>query len=272
MRLKLPRHAFAPVAILIALSTPVRPSEAETPRIRAVAFDAFVIFNANSIEPEIEKIFPEKGEAFAAAWRARQFDYSFLHSITGEQEDFLKITGDALDYTAEQMHLALTPQTRAELMNAYLNLQPWPDAAAGLKRLREAGIRVILLSNFSPEMLRGNLDHAGMTGLFDAVVNTQTNGSFKPEPRAYALGMSTLRLRNDEIVFAAFGGWDAYGAKHFGYRTYWVNRFHLPQERLGAAPDATSAGMEGLVDFVLGTNADNCSRATPFQWLPLHPG
>lgn len=255
MRFRLPRHAFAPVAILIALSAPVRPSEAETPRFKAVALDAFVIFNANSIEPAIEKAFPGKGEQFAAVWRARQFDYCFLSSIAGDHEDFFKITGDTLDTAAKQMHLALTPQTRAELMNAYLNLQPWPDAAPTLRRLREAGIRVILLSNFTPEMLRSNVDHAGLAPLFDEVVSTEGNGSFKPEPRAYALGMSTLHLRKDEIVFAAFGGWDAYGAKHFGYRTYWVNRFHLPQERFGAAPDASSAGMDGLADFVLGPNS-----------------
>jgi hypothetical protein len=34
-------------------------------------------------------------------------------------------------------------------------------------------------------------------------------------------------------VSAAFGGWDSDGAKSFGYKMYWVNRFHLPMEELG---------------------------------------
>ncbi|HEY8248037.1 MAG TPA: hypothetical protein VIG38_12250 [Hyphomicrobium sp.] len=78
------------------------------------------------------------------------------------------------------------------------------------------------------------------------------NGTYKPDPRAYALGTERLALSKEEIAFAAFGGWDAYGAKSFGYPTYWVNRFSLPPEELGIAPDATSSDISGLLRFVLG--------------------
>ena len=77
----------------------------------------------------------------------------------------------------------------------------------------------------------------------------------KPDPRAYELGMKHLHLKKSEIVFAAFGGWDAYGAKSFGYTTCRVNRLHLPAEGLGMTTDMVSNEMDGLVEFVLG-NAD----------------
>jgi 2-haloacid dehalogenase len=78
------------------------------------------------------------------------------------------------------------------------------------------------------------------------------NGTYKPDARAYELGTKKLKLKKQEIVFAAFGGWDAFGAKSFGYPTYWVNRFNLPAEELGVKADATSNNIQGLVDFVLG--------------------
>ena len=53
------------------------------------------------------------------------------------------------------------------------------------------------------------------------------------------------------FIFAAFGGWDAYGAKKFGYATYWCNRFNVPLEKLGTTPDATAADFAGLLRFVL---------------------
>ena len=53
------------------------------------------------------------------------------------------------------------------------------------------------------------------------------------------------------FVFAAFGGWDAAGAKSFGYLTVWVNRFNQPAEELGARPDAIVTDLDGLLDFVL---------------------
>jgi 2-haloacid dehalogenase len=234
--------------LLVGLAT----SADAAPRFKAVAFDYFVIFNANSVVPVVEKEFPGKGAEFTTAWRARQFDYGFLRSITSRQEDFFKVTEDALVYTAEAMHLPLPPDKRARLLNAYLTLEPWPDTVAALKKLRAAGVRIITIANFSSHMLRANAEHAGIVDLFDELLSTEFNGSYKPEPRAYALGMERLGLKKEEIAFAAFGGWDAYGAKSFGYPTYWVNRFKLPMEKLGLEPDASSNDMAGLLRFVLG--------------------
>ena len=60
-----------------------------------------------------------------------------------------------------------------------------------------------------------------------------------------------VRLAKHEILFAAFGGWDAAGAKAFGYPTVWVNRFNQPLEQLGVGPDETFTDLKGLLEFVL---------------------
>jgi 2-haloacid dehalogenase len=131
-------------------------------------------------------------------------------------------------------------------------LKPWPDAADGLRKLKAAGVRIITISVFSGAMLRANAEHAGIAGLFDELLSTEVNQTYKPDPRAYALGMERLHLKKDEIAFAAFGAWDAYGAKSFGYPTFWVNRFSVPAEELGVKADGTSTNIQGLLDFVLG--------------------
>jgi 2-haloacid dehalogenase len=223
-----------------------------TPRFKAVAFDYFVIFDANSVIPEVEKIFPGKGAEFTRMWRSKQFEYGYLRSITARHEDFFKVTEDALVYTAEAMKLDLPAEARKKLLNAYLTLKPWPDAADALRKLRASGVRIITIANFSGKMLRANAEAAGMTELFDELLSTEVNSTYKPDPRAYALGMERLKLKKEEIVFAAFGGWDAYGAKTFGYPTYWVNRFNLPVEELGIKADETSNNLEGLLKYVLG--------------------
>jgi 2-haloacid dehalogenase len=58
-------------------------------------------------------------------------------------------------------------------------------------------------------------------------------------------------LSPEEILFPAFAGGDAAGAKLFGYPTFWVNRRGQPAEALGAMADGTGAGMADLVRFVL---------------------
>jgi 2-haloacid dehalogenase len=224
----------------------------EAPHFKAVAFDYFVLFDASSVTPEVEKVFPGKGAEFTKIWRSKMFEYGFLRSITQREDDFFKVTGDALVYTAKAMNLDLTADKKQQLLNAYLHLKPWPDTIAALRKLKASGVRIITIANFSPMMLKANADAAGISDLFDELLSTQVNGSYKPEPRAYELGMQRLHLKKGDILFAAFGGWDAYGAKNFGYTTYWVNRFNLPAEELGMQADRTSNDMQGLLEFVLG--------------------
>ena len=92
--------------LLLCLCAPAQGRADRKPRFKAVAFDYFVIFDANSVIPEVEKVFPGKGAEFTKAWRSKQFEYGYLRSITNAHEDFFKVTGDALDYTAEVMNLS----------------------------------------------------------------------------------------------------------------------------------------------------------------------
>ncbi|HEY8006844.1 MAG TPA: haloacid dehalogenase type II [Methylocella sp.] len=252
------RNIFALCCLLLVINHG-HTEELSMPRFKAIAFDYFVIFDANSIIPSIEKVFPGKGADFAKMWRTKQFEYSFLRSITNRHADFFKVTEDALVYTAEAMKLDLGSEARRELLDAYLRLKPWPDAVDALRRLKASGIKIITISNFSQEMLRANADRAGITALFDELLSTEVNVTYKPEPNAYKFGMQRLNLKKEDILFAAFGGWDAYGAKTFGYTTYWVNRFNLPLDKLGVQADQSSNNMEGLLNFVLG----NAGSSTP---------
>jgi len=217
----------------------------------AVAFDYLVLFDPDSVRSAVEQIAPGRSREFTNLWRTRQFEYSWLRSITGRYVDFFVITSDALRYTAHATHVELTAAQRDQLLDAHLRLTPWPDTADTLRRLRAAGVRVITIANFSPTMLRTNAERAGLTPLFDDLISTDANHTYKPDPRAYQLGVDRLKLDKRDIVFAAFGGWDAAGAKSFGYPTVWVNRLGQPIEELDVQPDRTVTDLNGLLDVVL---------------------
>jgi len=220
-------------------------------RDAAVAFDYLVLFDPDSVVSAVDGVAPGKGREFTNLWRTRQFEYSWLRAISGRYVDFSAITSDALRYTANAMHVELTAAQKDLLLGAYSRLTPWPDTANALRRLRAADVRVITLANFSPTMLRENAERAGLTPLFDALVSTDSNHTYKPDPRAYQLGVDRLKLDRRDILFAAFGGWDAAGAKSFGYPTVWVNRLKQPLEELDVSPDRTVIDLNGLLDFVL---------------------
>ena len=99
-------------------------------------------------------------------------------------------------------------------------------------------------------MLDSAIKSSGLEGIFEPSLSTDSVRVYKPDPRAYQMGIDAFNLRREQILFAAFGGWDAAGAKLFGYPTFWVNRLNLPMEELGVAPDATGQNLTDLVDFV----------------------
>jgi 2-haloacid dehalogenase len=244
------------IAVAIAIGTLPKPETLPVdapPRFAAVAFDYFVLFNPDSVVSAAELVVPGQGRVFTDMWRTRQFEYCWLRSITNRYVDFASVTDDALTYAGHAMHVALTSSQRHALLDAYLHMTPWPDTPSALARLRASGVRIITIANFSPPMLRSNAEHAGLLPLFDALVSTDANHSYKPDPRAYQLGVDRLALSKERIVFAAFGGWDAAGAKSYGYPTVWVNRFQQAPEELGIRPDRIVSDLKGLVDFVLDT-------------------
>lgn len=218
---------------------------------KAIAFDAFPIFDPRPIFKLAETLFPGKGAELSNAWRTRQFEYQWLRALGGRYADFWQTTEEALVFASKTLQLDLTADKRDQLMQAYLQLNAWPDVPIALKRLKDAGIRLAFLSNMTRTMLDANMRHAGLDGLFEHVLSTDQVRSYKPGPKAYEMGVKALGLKREEIVFAAFAGWDVAGAKWYGYPTFWVNRLGSAPEELGVTANAASPGLEDLVRFVL---------------------
>jgi 2-haloacid dehalogenase len=64
------------------------------------------------------------------------------------------------------------------------------------------------------------------------------------------MAIEAFALEMEQILFVAFAGWDAAGAKSFGYTTFWANRWDSPAERLGSTPDGVGRSLDDLVVFV----------------------
>jgi len=227
---------------------------AKKSQIKAIAFDGFPIFDPRPIFSLAETLFPGKGKDLSQAWRTRQFEYQWLRALSGQYVDFWQATEDGLLFAVKQLKLEPSQEKIERLMNAYLNLKPWPDVIPALKSLRSSNIRLAFLSNLTPNILATNMRKSGIEDYFEHAISTDRIHTYKPDPRAYQLGVDTLKLKREEIAFAAFAGWDAAGAKWFGYPTFWVNRAGFDAENLGITPDGTGKGMAHLVQFIKSHN------------------
>ncbi len=216
---------------------------------RAIAFDGFPIFDPRPVFSLTEELFPGRGNELSALWRSRQFEYTWLRTLTGRYADFPSVTRDALLFATKSLKLELKPDQQERLLGSYFQLKAWPDVLPAVRQLREAGIKLGFLSNFSGEMLAANITNSGLDGYFDELLSTDRVRAFKPDPRAYQMGIDVFKLKRDQLVFAAFAGWDAAGAKSFGYPTFWVNRQNAIEEELDSHPDG-SGTLSDLVKFV----------------------
>ena len=78
-------------AMEIPGSASVPPARGLSNRYAAVAFDYFVLFNPDSVVSVAERVVPGKGRALVDIWRNRQFEYSWLRSITQRYVDFSRL-------------------------------------------------------------------------------------------------------------------------------------------------------------------------------------
>jgi 2-haloacid dehalogenase len=214
--------------------------------IEAIAFDAFPIFDPRPVLALADQYAPRLSDE----WRTRQFEYSWLRVAAQKYADFEHVTRDALVFAAKKVKVELSASQRDMLVNAYFKLKPWPEVAAAMKALRRGGYRLAFLSNFTAAMLDGCIRASELRDVFEQVISADDAKSYKPDPRAYQLACDRLKLKREQILFVAFAGWDAAGAKLFGLPTFWVNRLEQPVEELGACPDATGKSLSDLVKYL----------------------
>jgi 2-haloacid dehalogenase len=203
---------------------------------QAIVFDAYgTLFDVHSVAARAESLAPGHGAVLSQLWRTKQLEYTWLQSLMETREDFAAVTRMALDYALSALVLPLDNAGREALSAAYLELDAFPDARSTLERL--APRPRWILSNGTREMLDPLIERAGLGAVLDGVISVDEAGIYKPSPRVYQLAVDRLGLPASSIGFVTANGWDAAGAKTFGFTTYWINRGGTPIERHGPAPD-----------------------------------
>lgn len=131
------------------------------------------------------------------------------------------------------------------LTRAWHTIRPWPDAVAGLRRLKSRYI-IGPLSNGNVALL---VDMAEAGGLpWDVIPGSDIFRHYKPDPEVYLGACDLLALEPDQVMMAAAHGSDLAAAQRCGLRTAFIPR---PGEYGPDAPySAQQAGTGGTWDVV----------------------
>ena len=216
------------------------------PPVEAIVFDAYgTLFDVRTIEAACARLTPDAA-TFAALWRAKQLEYTWLCTLMGAYVPFEQVTAEALDYALRRHDLAPDAALRRAALDAWLGLEPFPEAPAALARLADRPLAI--LSNGSPAMLGPLTARDGLDGIFRHILSADAAGAYKPDPRVYGLAPAALGRPVDRILFVSSNAWDAVGAKAHGFGVAWCNRGGAPLDGHGPAPDLELRSLDQLAD------------------------
>ena len=198
--------------------------------IKALTFDVFgtVVDWRGSIIREGADCWRAKGVQvdwgkFADAWRA-----GYGPSMNRVRRGELPWTNlDALhrmtlDRLLEEFHITgLTEAQKDDLNRVWHRLDPWPDAVAGLTRLKKKYI-IATLSNGNVALLTNMAKHAGLP--WDCILSAELAKHYKPDKEVYLMAAELLGLKPPQVMMVAAHEGDLKAAGALGLRTAFVPR------------------------------------------------
>jgi len=192
--------------------------------VRALVFDVFgTLVDWRSGIAAAAADFGLPGAEFADAWRARYVPS--MNAVRRGELPWMNL--DALqrrsldDLLPEFGGAALDEAARRHLVLAWHRLPPWPDAAAGLGRLRK---RYLLspLSNGGFALLTNLARQAGLA--FDCILSAELCRHYKPDREVYRMAAELLGLQPAEVMMVAAHKSDLRAAQAAGLQAAFVER------------------------------------------------
>jgi 2-haloacid dehalogenase len=222
----------------------------------AVAFDIYgTLIDTQGVLVRLTALIRDKAPAVSRSWRQKQLEYSFRRGLMRDYCDFSVCTRDALVFACREAGVTIDEAAVEQAMQAYAELEAFPDVRAGLQALHERGVRQYAFSNGSRAAVERLLLRAGIRDYFAAVVSVEAVRSFKPDPAVYAHLVGVCGLPAAQVCLVSGNPFDVLGAAHAGLRTAWLRRDPASVfDPWGAEPDIVLEGLEGIASRLPGAD------------------
>lgn len=211
---------------------------------------------ASGVEPFLDEYLSEADpHEFADLWRA-EYQPS-MERVRSGSRPFVRLDvlhRENLETVIERFGVdprEIPDDVLDEVNLCWHRLGPWPDAVAGLARLKQRHI-IAPLSNAN---VRLALDVAKRAELpWDAILGAEVAGAYKPDPAAYLRTAEILGLDPEQVMMVAAHNSDLAAAARVGLRTAFVRRptEHGPGQTVDLVPegpwDVVAVDFEDLAD------------------------
>ncbi|MGP9546031.1 haloacid dehalogenase type II [Psychrobacter sp. AOP7-B1-25] len=221
-------------------------------------FPSIIVFDVNETLLDIDTLTPLFTRVFGEQivlreWFAQLVLYSQTMTLSGLYTSFGELGVGALQMVADIRQVTLTDDDINEFKERMSALPAHPDAAPALTRLRDAGFRLVTLTNSASSTSPTPLEKAGLSQFFEQHFSIEPVGKFKPAPETYQMVAETLDVDTSEMCLVACHLWDTIGAQAAGCRGAFLTRPY--NAMLNApnvpVPDLTASDLSVLVDQLI---------------------
>ena len=182
------------------------------------------------------------GRVLRERWEAIQFEL-----IQGEYRRYKEILAESLRLLSEERGWPYDEADAKAIVRAIRSWQPFPDTGPALRRAREAGMRLVIVSNTDRDILEHSLRQLELP--FDDFVTAEDAGAYKPSQLVFEHALERVGEPPEEILHVAFGfKYDIGPAARAGMRTAWVNR-HAEPPPADSPYDHEWRDLFGLAEF-----------------------
>ncbi|HEX7022436.1 MAG TPA: haloacid dehalogenase type II [Trueperaceae bacterium] len=188
-------------------------------------------------------------------WFGQMLRSMLVSTITRQYPEFGKLAAAALAMTERRHALELEQSVRVAILDNLRALPPFPEVAAGLARLREAGRSLAALSNMPHEVVVAQLASAGILEDFDEVLSADAARRRKPAPEPYRMAAERLGVESRGMRLVSAHAWDIAGATHAGCATAFVQHAGAVLDPLFVRPDVVGANLTEVVEGILQAEA-----------------
>ncbi len=207
--------------------------------------------------PPLRRIFGRK--LSVDEWFTEVLQYSMATTLAGEYRDFGEVATAVLEMSARSEGIQLNDSDRKKVQVAMKKLSPYPDVKASLQRMKDAKLRLAVLTNSGPDGLKGQLRHSGLAKYFEKSLSVDSVRRYKPAPETYRFAAQSLGVLTKDMLMVAAHPWDLLGAARVGCRTAFVTRESKSWYPGAPEPDYMVRDLSELADRVTGTRGSQPS-------------
>ncbi|MDJ0334071.1 haloacid dehalogenase type II [Salinibacterium sp. G-O1] len=214
---------------------------------------AVIVFDVNETLSDMSPMasrFVEVGapEHLARVWFAALLRDGFALAAAGGDAQFGVVGSEVLRDVLRGVALNRDVDAAvAHVMDGMGQLALHPDVADGVRSLKDAGLRLVTLTNGSAQLAQAMFSAAGIREHFEALLTVEDAPAWKPVRSAYQYAADTCGTRPGDMLLVAVHPWDIHGASEAGLRTAWLNRTGAVYPSYFAAPDFTIETVGDLV-------------------------